>query len=105
MWEMRKKTERNENRVFGGCLALFGAVRKCSSHARTIDAEVVEGEGAAQSLVAVPRVSEAAAGRSCNGLALVLGTSIDNGDIGGHSDEWEVRCLCGCILPRLSRLV
>ena len=39
------------------------------------------------SVVAVPRVSEAAAGRSCNGLALVLGTSIDNGDIGGQSDE------------------
>ena len=28
---------------------VFGAVRKCSSHARTIYAEVVEGEGEAQS--------------------------------------------------------
>ena len=37
-----------KSRVFA-LFGVFGAVRKCSSHARTIHAEVVEGEGEAQS--------------------------------------------------------
>ena len=46
--KQKKKEKDMKSRVFA-LFGVFGAVRKCSSHARTIYAEVVEGEGEAQS--------------------------------------------------------